>query len=422
MPVFNTAANIRPQDPVGDYYEGKALRANISAREKSNEILQQQIDADLPAAEVRQGDEALELRRKEYNASIAKSLRELDADTQEQYIKGSRSAKQWFLEHPGDNEGATRQFALGSGLDPDEVRKEFGLIEEHEADALMASEDFELGAEDVPSDYTLGKGRYSGKTNQLIAGIAPSEGGEDKPSARDQKIEDAARMLDGDVDTATKIVDGHIEMRQNEKTGMIELMDKITGEAWEVPLSYDEVPTAAPSPGRTLWDLSGHATGPISAIKAVGNIPAAWVGLKTATKVTQARQTFRTTGQNFIRALAINPKFPVGEQERIREEIALVPAVFDHPTLMRDRMVSLSGDLRLRMDQALNDSKNTGLPEATRKAQSSNANEIKNFLAVMGVPDATAEAPDYVTGEDRDLWGAFTEEDRKKLYPQYGEQ
>jgi len=93
------------------------------------------------------------------------------------------------------------------------------------------------------------------------------------------------------------------------------------------------------------------------------------------------RQTFAAVQNDLIRALSVNPRFPVAEMQRIEREIAISPGVFTDPVSMRERMVSVNDYLRGRLqneDRAANDA---SLPVDTRRAALSAANSIRDFLA-----------------------------------------
>jgi hypothetical protein len=219
------------------------------------------------------------------------------------------------------------------------------------------------------------------------------EGGLDAKGIEIARYEE---FLDLDTATATKLAYGKLKVSQNPNTGRVELLDEASGTAVELPVeNLHKAFTPKPEKGRTLWAMSDWSTGPGSAATAAYNIPAAIVGLPVNTKVTQARQTLRTTSQSMVRALSINPRFPVGEQNRIREEIALLPSLLDDPVLMRNRMISLSYDLGVRMEQELSVANDTSVGDKLRRESQARATEIKNFLPIMGVPPKIKDDADF---------------------------
>jgi len=218
-----------------------------------------------------------------------------------------------------------------------------------------------------------------------------------------------------DRPTAANLVDRNVRAEMTD-AGTIRFIDEVNRTAYEIPVEQMETQQAGETieskaqPGYTLYDQAVHATGPGSALAAVAAVPLAMMGLPYSKRTVMARQSMRTEVQNLIRALAINPRFPVGEQERIREEVNLLPGILDDPELMRSRMESLDSSLRRRMESARTDANDTGLPEDTRSSQKSNAQAIENFLDVLGVPKLPEGVPEgsvkleRKTKDGYDIW------------------
>jgi hypothetical protein len=142
--------------------------------------------------------------------------------------------------------------------------------------------------------------------------------------------------------------------------------------------------------------LAQYATGPVSGMGAAIAIPLSWVGAPVPEKIISARQTFKTTNQDFIRALANNKRYPVAEMNRIREEINLIPTFLDDPKLMRLRMISIRDDLERRMLQAERDGKDTTQTPDYRAGAKKAEADIRNYLAVLGEPSAPKAAVEDV--------------------------
>lgn len=214
----------------------------------------------------------------------------------------------------------------------------------------------------------------------------PSEAGD----VRSRKIADLRRQGLTDAQ-AVNLVDGHTRTEVNEKTGQLVTIDEVSRSAQEVPLSSDLEPVPEPEPGRTLWDLAPAATGFTSGITGKVASAMSFFGVNPEQATTGAQQMFKTETQNLIRAMAINPRFPVGEMERIREEIDIQPKFFRGTGVLRERMESVGESLKRRMEQAERDAKDPNLDTETRQAQRSNASAIRNFLPILGVPDEITE-------------------------------
>lgn len=160
-----------------------------------------------------------------------------------------------------------------------------------------------------------------------------------------------------------------------------------------------EPPRKTEAPETALYDMADLVSGPISAGLAAGSIPSGWVGLPIAERTVQARQYIQSAQNELIRSLSINPKFPVGEINRLREEINISPRFFDNPDMLKQRMRAIDKYLRWRLDKELIASENTKLPKTVRQNALSAANDIESFLGLLGVPQATHTA----TPEDREL-------------------
>jgi len=159
------------------------------------------------------------------------------------------------------------------------------------------------------------------------------------------------------------------------------------------------VPSRAAPPDTTLYELADLVSGPVSAGLAAASVPAGWVGLPIAERTVRARQYVQSAQNELVRSLSINPRFPVGEIKRLREEINISPKILDNPDMLRQRMSAVDKYLRWRLDKEITASENTKLPKSVRQGALSAANDIGSFLSLLGVP---GEA-DTITPEDREL-------------------
>ncbi len=216
----------------------------------------------------------------------------------------------------------------------------------------------------------------------------PAEDDGTGDDVRERRIVDVMDQFGLTRAQAVKLVDNHARVQMSDDGTRVLYIDDVTASATEInmPAPTDEPP--APSPGLSLWDQSDKGTGVVSTIAAGGSVLTGTLGLPIADETIRARQSFRTQAQSFTRALAINERFPVTEQERIREDIATLPGFFDAPSLMRERMRSLDYDLRITADQAEADANNQQLPQDVRSSQRANAATIRNFLPILGVPES----------------------------------
>jgi len=89
-----------------------------------------------------------------------------------------------------------------------------------------------------------------------------------------------------------------------------------------------------------------------------------------------------------IRGFSLNPRFPVAEQNRIKENINIGPKFFDSPELMQQRMFAVDTFLKNEEAKFLADASDPGLANDTRRKQAANAVNVKSFRNGLGVtPD-----------------------------------
>lgn len=239
------------------------------------------------------------------------------------------------------------------------------------------------------------------------------------PSERERRIEDIMRTNGVDRTTASNIVNGVVVVRNNPVTGEQEQVNVLTNEVAPLRRAAAPVapaaggaagepaaPGAAPSadagrqpsaqPPRTLWEMAPNVTGIAPAVQETVQGVTGQAGINVATEgLVRDRQTFATVKSDFIKALSANPRFPVAEMERLEREINIIPAAFTDARSLRERMVSVNNDLRRRLQNEERAATDTSLPVADRQAALSAANNIRNFLSVLGVPEGadTARLP-----------------------------
>ena len=227
------------------------------------------------------------------------------------------------------------------------------------------------------------------------------------PGDRERRIQDIMQTNNVDRTTAANIVNGIERITPNPVTGMPEIVNLVTGESRAATRpAAPAAPAAAGAPAgegatapaartsgsaqppRTLWEMAPSVTGAIPALAEAAQGITGQAGVNIAPEgLIRDRQTFAAVQNDLIRALSVNPRFPVAEMQRIEREIAIAPGVFTDPVSMRERMVSVNDYLRGRLqneDRAANDA---SLPVPTRQAALSAANSIRDFLAQLGVPE-----------------------------------
>jgi len=187
---------------------------------------------------------------------------------------------------------------------------------------------------------------------------------------------------------AGNIADGRLRYEQNDVTGKIDKIDTLNGTVTEIRRTGGtaNAPQIAPEEGKTFYELANYATGIANSSSDLINRGLSLFGADVDTTETEAIQTINTGMQAMVRALSVNPRFPVAEQKRILEEIKIKPGFLTSPQVMQGRMRSIAESLTLRMQQAQRDADNPSLGQDIREAQSDNAVAINNFLPQLGVP------------------------------------
>lgn len=264
------------------------------------------------------------------------------------------------------------------------------------------------------------------------------------PGARDRRIADMMATYNIDRATAAGIVDGIESVVVDPVTGIPHFVNRITGESRPAGrgaatgatsgtsqgTSQGTTPGATPSaapgttpgtppgsspapapgttptvprsptgresaqPARSLFELASvpRTTGVLPAIGEMVQGVAGQVGVNVVPpELTERRQVFRNVQNEIIKAVINNPRFPVAEQERIRREINIEPGAFTDPQTFLARIRTLDGTLRTNLVNRENEAQDTSLPVAERQASLKAANDIRNILAMLGVPQGGEE-------------------------------
>jgi hypothetical protein len=277
---------------------------------------------------------------------------------------------------------------------------------------LLRAQEARMGGarEDLATTRALAA-QESAERRSLLGKILEEEIRANRPTERQQRIAEIMTTYNVDRETAMNIVNNVETTMPNPVTGETMRYNRITRQLEPVAVTGGAAPAApsgaasaspvtpaaAPSgagrpesaqPPRTLWDMAPRVTGVVPALAETAQGITGQAGVNVAPEgLIRDRQTFAAVQNDLIRALSVNPRFPVAEMQRIEREIAISPGVFTDPVVMRERMISVNDYLRGRLqneDRAANDA---SLPVDTRRAALSAANSIRDFLAQLGVPE-----------------------------------
>ena len=215
---------------------------------------------------------------------------------------------------------------------------------------------------------------------------------------------------------ASGIILGTIKVMADEVSGTRYLVDTVKGTEKPLVAANGQQRQARPEQAseKTIWELAEHGTGVMSAAKAAGSFVTGTVGLPVAEETLYARQYIQGTQNDLIRALSINPRFPVGEINRLKEEINISPILFDSPAQMKVRAKAIDTYLRQRIEKEERASVDTKLSITSRQAARSAANDIGNYLKILGVPKQIKTSEEYESLPEGAVYIAPDGTERKK--------
>ena len=201
-----------------------------------------------------------------------------------------------------------------------------------------------------------------------------------------------------DDKTATGIATGVIKLIQNPDSGVVSIVD--LAESKMRPLGSPEsegkelIPDRPVAGGPTIFGFSDLIAGPGSAAKQAISVVSGMVGAPIFKTTVRARQFALAAQNDLIRALSINPRFPVAEMKRIKEEMAIEPRVLDNSKMLRERIKAIDEFLRIRLKKEINASDNRELSAKDRQDARSAVVRIGDFLEILGNPPTFSSKED----------------------------
>jgi hypothetical protein len=242
-----------------------------------------------------------------------------------------------------------------------------------------------------------------------------SQGAND--TAKEQQI---ARLMETGLsrEIAIGIADGRYAVSDGR------VLDRATGQILgEVPLAFSEPPAEASGQGG-LYSRADDATGVIPSIgraasATLGQLPGVG-GLFQAPDMVAAGQAYQQAQNDLVRALSINPRFPVAEMQMIRDELGIRPGAFRSPADTRVKMRELDSYLRRRADVERAAANDPTLPRSERDNAARAVRDIENFVSLLGVPqDGASQAPAQA-GQEPVPAGARQNVQLQRAAEQYG--
>lgn len=236
-------------------------------------------------------------------------------------------------------------------------------------------------------------------------------------SERERRVDALVNTLGIPPSRALGIVEGVEKVITDPVSGESLIYNEATQEttpldmAPEISKAFDEVKPAEPSdPQKTLAEMARESTGLLPSFKLAvqtlaGQEP---VGLKVsdAPEIANMRQQVEVAKRSLIRALSLNPRYPVSEQEAVSKEINISPSAFSDPITMEARIGAVDSALRKRLENEKSASNDKTLPRSTRQAARQAANDIQNYLDLLGADEDVSE-PESNGGEIDELLNIY---------------
>ena len=196
------------------------------------------------------------------------------------------------------------------------------------------------------------------------------------------------------LENATKIVSGVSRISTNPANGEITIVDLSNGIATPVrqPTPGETNQPGPPGKGQSLSELAVGSTGlgksALMAVQRGFGLGLDLLGLDAtipgAAPIIEARQTIDASISALIRALSVNPRFPVSEIERIRKEINIAPKAFTDPETLRARIIGVDNALNNFINSEEASAKNMRLPLEDRRNAEIAADDMRQFKNLLG--------------------------------------
>jgi hypothetical protein len=229
-----------------------------------------------------------------------------------------------------------------------------------------------------------------------------SKSGENKLTKYEANIKSLVRRGMSETDAAD-IAYGRVKVVVDPDTKQPFLVNIADGTAKPLALEMAGKPKPKSPKGKTktLWGMvregptvTGVLAGTqIAAEEVLGQVPG--LSGEFAPKDQIRNMTAINAAKNqLIRAMINNPRFPVGEMDRVAEEVDISPSLLVSTGALLERFKGVDDYLRGRLQNELAASRDMALPSTTRQNARAMAKDIKNFLNKLGVPQPGGEISD----------------------------
>jgi hypothetical protein len=224
---------------------------------------------------------------------------------------------------------------------------------------------------------------------------------------RERKIKDLTAQLIrtqglNEVDAATKatnITDGVLRIDRLEDGSVVEI-NVANGTATRVPFN-PQVPIAAqeaPSEesyelpeGESLIEAVEKGTGFVNIIpEVIGRFLSNVAPSALSEEKTNARRSLMAADNALIRAFSLNPRYPVAEQERIRENYSIAPSYTDSPASGRLAVLKLDSFIERELSTLNDRIQNPSTPPDQINADNKLISELNAFRKTLFPAPVTA--------------------------------
>ena len=376
--VFNAAQNQVLISPVSSYYEGKAKRASLKQAEANLEFTELRSKA-LKASMGPDTSEKTRLELEELRLNVQKKREELGDDEMQRRANayGPIMEEAARMAEAGDLDGGIEY-----------ANNELRVAAEKLGPDVLAEFNEDLGEDRALNQTELKRIRSSILAYYEMAGVGGRQ--------RDDEIRDAEAILirmgvPNSHEEAIKQVDKLVKYTPDPAGGKLYKTDMLTDTTTEVDIQPSEPQGPPPTVpyNETLWALSEEATGVGPGAKEFLSKALGPIGGYVSEATISAKSKFKAAENTLIRAFALNPRYPVAEQQRIKENIQVKPKFWDSADLMRSRMRGIRAFLEQERVTAAYESKRKGIDRATRTKEENTVADIARYLRLLGQPQTS---------------------------------
>ena len=220
-----------------------------------------------------------------------------------------------------------------------------------------------------------------------------------KPATANSSQQKIDRLVASGVDPirAQGIVDGRFKTSINPMTGERVFIDMATGQGSPVQMPrQQEQEYETPQSDQTLWDMVDDGTGIGATVRrglsdTAGQIPGSTGDMFRSPDTVRAQQNLDLFKRDLVRALSLNPRFPVGEQKRIED---LLPVgAFTGPETLKISMQELDAEFARIEAEVAAGASNPSAPVEQRQADAQTLRFVRQARARLGVPQVGTIPP-----------------------------